>query len=142
MGLNVLRDAVFSVIPGGADDGTFTGSTPLVIKVDTVTISQNSTLEDHSTAQDATPLNRITKIDWEVTVETKMSRAGATGVENTIAVNELIGFEAIQAGSTTLDLECPKGIVSSVEFAYAGPNTLRFTLKPYGDPLTISFTAT
>jgi hypothetical protein len=142
MALNVLRDAVFTVIPGGADDGTWTGTTAVTVLVDTVTVSQNSTLEDHSTAQNATPLNRITKIDWEVTIETKMSRTGSTGLENVLQANELVGFTAIQAGTTVLDVSAPKGIVSNVELNYAGPNTIRCTIKPYGDPLTLSFTAT
>lgn len=141
MATNVLRDCVFSVIPGGADTGEFTTGSALTFLVDTVSITQTNTIEDHSTAQNATPLNRITKLDWEISVETKMSRTGAVGLESVLVVNELVGFTAIQSGSQTIDVQAAKGIVSSVELHYAGPNTLRFTIKPYGDPLLLAFNA-
>ena len=141
MATNVLRDCVFSIIPGGADDGQFNSQSAVTFLVDTVTISQTNTLEDHSTAQHATPLNRVTKIDWEITVETKFSRTGSVGLENVLAQNELIGFTAIQSGSQTIDVQAPSGIVSNIELNYAGPNTIRFTIKPYGDPLSLAFNA-
>jgi hypothetical protein len=141
MALNVLRDCVFSIIPGGADDGQFDTQSAVTILVDTVSVSQTNTLEDHSTAQSATPLNRITKIDWEVTVETKLSRTGSTGLENVLRLNELVGFTAIQTSSTAIDVQCPAGIVGNIELNYAGPNTIRFTLKPYGQPLSLAFNA-
>lgn len=141
MALNVLRDCIFAVIPGGADDGVFNPQPPVVIEVDTVSVSQTNVLEDHSTAQHGTPMNRITKFDWEVTVETKMQRTGSTGLENVLRLNELVGFSAIQTASTAIDVQCPAGIVGSVELAYAGPNTIRFTLKPYGVPLSLAFSA-
>ena len=141
MALNVLRDCIFSVIPGGSDGGTFTAASPVTILVDTVSISQHNQLEDHSTAQQATPVMRITKVDWEVTVETKLSRTGASGLENVLRLNELVGFTAVQTGTQALDVQCPQGIVSSIELNYAGPNTIRFTIKPYGQPLSLSYNA-
>lgn len=140
MALNVLRDVTFSFIPGGADDGAFaSGGTPLVVKIDTVTISQTNTLDDHSTAQDETPLNRITKKPWLCTCDTKMSRTGSTGLENLLVENELIAFTAIAAGNTTLDIEATSGIVGNIEFNYSGPNTVRFEIHPYGEALSLAF---
>jgi hypothetical protein len=139
MALNVLRDCIFSVIPGGADDGVFNAASPVVVLVDTVSISVTNQLEDHSTAQQGTPLMRLTKQNWEVTIETKMQRDGSTTLENVLRLNELVGFSAIQSANTALDAVCPKGIVSSVELNYAGPNTIRATIQPYGDPISLSF---
>jgi hypothetical protein len=139
MALNVLRDCIFSVIPGGADDGVFNAASPVVFLVDTVSISVTNQLEDHSTAQQGTPLMRLTKQNWEVTIETKMQRDGSTTLENVLRLNELIGFSAIQSATTALDAVCSQGIVSSVELNYAGPNTIRVTIQPYGQPISLSF---
>lgn len=141
MATNVLRDCVFSVIPGGADDGEFNTQSAVVVSVDTVNITQTNRLEDHSTAQQATPLNRIVKQDWEVRVETKISRTGSTALENVLRLNELVGFTAIQTISTAIDVQCPAGIVESVDLDYAGPNTISFVIKPYGQPLSLAFNA-
>ena len=137
--LNVLRDCIVSVIPCGADTGTYTSGSPVTVAVDTVSVSQTNNLEDHSTAQNATPLMRVTKQDWEVTIETKQNRFGSTGLENVLRLNELVGFSVVQTSSTSLDVYCPVGIVSSVELNYAGPNTIKVTIKPYGQPLQLSF---
>jgi len=139
MALNVLRDCVFSVIPGGADTGLFVAGSGTTILVDTVSISVKNQLEDHSTAQSSTPLNRVVKQDWEVTIETKQSRTGSSGLENVLRLNELVGFSAVQTSSTAMDVVCPAGIVESVELNYAGPNTIRVMIKPYGQPLSLAF---
>jgi hypothetical protein len=128
MALNVLRDCVFQVIPCGAVDGAYSAGSPVTILVDTVTITQTNQLEDHSTAQEATPLNRIKKQDWEVSVETKLTKAGSSGIENVLRLNELVGFTAIQAGSGAIDVQAPVGIIASIDLNYAGPNTIKFSI--------------
>lgn len=139
MATNVLRDCTFTLTPAGADIGSYTLGAPVTFKADTVAVSVNETLEDHSTAQDNTPLMRGTKKPFTITIETKMSLQASTGIENVIRNNDLVGFAATQAGSTTTDVSCECTRIETVEFNYGGPNTLRLVLQPYGVPLAQSF---
>lgn len=109
--------------------------------MDSITISQNNTLEDHSCATDEMTKHRIKKRAWEYTFETKMQEGGTAGIEYLLKNNELVGFYVpIMPGtlSTAQVLLGGHGVVTGYEFGYDGPNTLRFTLAPYGKGIGVT----
>lgn len=138
-GMNILKDCIITLIPGGDDDGEFVAGGPVVFKCDLVRVQHNPNLQDHSTNQDQDPMHRITKKDWTATFETKLNRQAASGVESIVNNNELAAFRVVQKGSSSTDLFCDAGILGTIEWEFKGPNTIRFEVKPYGLPLNFGY---
>lgn len=150
--------AVLTLYPGGVDDLIFgtggalnpdgtvaspgtagTGLTSLCF--DGMTFTQTNEVVDHSCTNEEYTKHRIKGRGQTFTFETKMQDAGASGVENLLKTNELIGFYVpIKPGglATAQVLLGGHGIVESVEFGYNGPNTVRFTLGPYGSGIGVT----
>lgn len=140
--INILNDVVFTFEgTTGGDDGnptrTGTGS-PVTFKADTVKYSGNRTLADHGTAQQAVEFNRITKTPESLTVETKLEKkANAALLSALLGTSGVVGNITATATGASID---GVGIVESFEFDYAGPSTLRFTMRQYGSGFTITTT--
>ena len=137
-GVNILTDIVFAVIPGGADDGAFTPGTPVTVKFDTVTITEEPSFYDGSTAQDAVPQNRANKLPWTAEFETKLSRTAAAGLTTILGTNQLVGFTTTEASTAVgqFDLFSGNGTLGSRTISYGEQGaTIRFTIIPYGTPL-------
>lgn len=72
----LLRDQIFTFTPGGADDGAFGATTPVVtdLKIDKATLRQMNELSDVSVAMEVDEFMRALRGDWEATFETKLDR--------------------------------------------------------------------
>jgi hypothetical protein len=135
----IMRDLTVSFFPGGGDDRIYNEGTELTSMVlDEVRVRLNRTLSDHGTEMNRNPIMRGLKEPFAISNRTKMSMTGKTGLENLIKSNDLIGFAYTLAGSETVTIA---GYALSKDFrlGYAGPNSLEFSLSPYGAaPTTLS----
>ena len=141
--VNILHDLDFIFTPGGADDGAFTAGTPITVRMDTVTVNQANQLVNVSTAQDLTPINRVSQIDWTITCQTKLARTAGDlkTFENIVVANLLIGFQAMERAGASGQFLLPRGdgIVESVDINYSGDAaTITVVIKPYGTPLIMT----
>lgn len=143
----VLDGATFSVQgTTGGDDGaalrTLSG-TAVTFKVDRCRVRYNRQTSDHSTGQDAIPLNRTTKIDWQIDVETKLDRPVGSGAKSQ-PLNTIVGTTGVIVkfvATTPAGGVEGFGLVQTVEWTHDSPGTLSFTLVPYGSDLTVTTTA-
>ena len=109
--------------------------------MDSITISQSNRLEDHSCATDEMTKHRIKKRSFDFQFEGKMQNAGTAGIESLLKLNEVIGFYVpIKPGTlaTAQVLLGGHGVVTGYEYGYDGPNTLRFSLAPYGKGIGVT----
>lgn len=143
----VLDGATFSVQgTTGGDDGsvarTLSGSA-VTFKVDRCRVRYNRQTADHSTGQDAIPLSRTTKIDWQIDVETKLDRPVGVGNKSQPLATILgtTGVVVKFVATTPAGGVEGFGLVQTIEWTHDSPGTLSFTLVPYGADLTVTTTA-
>lgn len=136
--INILLDAVFTIQgTNGGDDGVTSGRTPagspITFKADKVKPKIGRRLADHSTEQDLDELNRTTKITRELSVETKLDKTASAPLLTLLMANTgiIVQFTCTATGANITSAPY-YGIVENVEWEYAGPSTLRFNIKPYG----------
>lgn len=132
--VNILLDCTctakfVAVDAGGGED--FSGAAT-TFKMDKVSLKVTKTSADHSTAQDDVEFHRKTKNSWEVSCETKLANATLLAA---LKSNELARFTvtALTGLGFTVD-----ALITDFEPEYAGPSTLKFTLKPRGVMPTFS----
>lgn len=138
--INILADVVFTVQgTTGGDDGSKTrtpAGSPLTIFCDRVRTTLGRALADHSTAQDASEFNRMTKFNQSIEVETKLElKANAPLMALLASTNGVVvEFTATADGCSIEGV----GIVENIAPEYAGPSTLSFTIRQYGSPFVVS----
>lgn len=153
--------SVLTLYPGGVDDLIFgtggtlaadgtvatpgtagTGITSLCF--DSMSFTQTNELVDHSCSNEEYTKHRVKGRGQTFTFETKMQTGGASGIETLLKDNELVGFYVpIKPGglATAQVLLGGHGVVESVEYGFDGPNSLRFTLGPYGSGIGVTLGA-
>lgn len=140
--IGILQDAVFTLQgTTGGDDGVTTGrtlsGTAVTFKADKVSLQASRSLADYGTNQDEAELNRSNKQPQTVTVETKLEKKA-----NAPLLTALLGTTGvvvqITATATGANIGASYAIVESFEWEYAGPSTLRFTLRQYGSKFTLT----
>lgn len=143
--INLLQDTVVSLcIPGDGDTGLKPSAwgTPVTVLVDKVSVKDSIVTADHSAGQSGTPINRANKFDFEVTIDFKLfgKPASGNGITYTCRSGKQIRIliNATQAATAILG-EAVEGIITEAGREYAGPSTLRVTIKPYG-PLSTAVT--
>lgn len=73
---NILRDIVFTIEPGGLDDGAYGSAAAAVTALlDTFGFSSTTETDDHSTAEELHELHREVKKDFSFNFETKLKHA-------------------------------------------------------------------
>jgi hypothetical protein len=136
--VNILLDCSCSMQFAASDLGggeTYSGT--VSFKADKISVKETASTSDHSTAQDRVENHRLTKFGWEITVETKL--APQTGPSTfslltSLRSNDLGKLIVTCAGAGVV----ASGVITDVSAEYAGPSTLKFTLKSHGTPLTYS----
>lgn len=134
--VNILLDCVCSMTFSATDAGggeTYSGS--VSFKADKVTVNESTSTADHSTAQDRVENHRVNKTGWEVTVETMLypqTAPSTFSLLTSLRANDLgkLIVTCTGAGVTA------QGVITGVEVDYAGPSTLRFSLKAHGTALS------
>ncbi len=133
--VNILLDCTFSVSFSATDNGggeTFAGGG--TYKMDKVTYKYSKDTADHGTGQDEVEFHRKNKTKWEIVFETKLI-AGATSSTSLLYLlqtNELMCFVATALTGTTLTLTTPGALIVDIDADYAGPSTLKVTVKSRG----------
>ena len=133
-GVSLLLDCTISATFAAADAGggeTFANST--TFKVDKVGLKFNRSSADHSTGQDRVEFHRLTKEGWEATFETKL--ANATLLDR-LYDNDLMKFTV--SAATGIGFSNAEGLITGIEPEYAGPSTLKFSVKCRGSVPTIA----
>lgn len=131
--VNILLDVVVTLDGAGADDGAATpGGAPITILVDRVQVRHSMNTEDHSAGQQRGTWHRLTKQDDEVVFEMKLPTVSTAGVLNLVKNNDLLRFTISAGAGNNITGD---GLIADVERDYAGPSTLRLTLKRYGPDL-------
>jgi hypothetical protein len=138
--INILLDAVVTIQgTTGGDDGNPTrtlAATPITIEVNKVTVRNGRETSDHGTAQRAAQMHRTTKQPQEMTIETvldKLAAAPLLGLLNSTA--GVVVVVTITAVGCSIDGAV--AIVTSFDFDYDAPSTLRIELRQYGTLWTI-----
>lgn len=130
--VNFLLDCACTLTPGGADDGTYNAGSPVSFKADKVSWKRTRTVADHSTGQDKVEQNRLKKIGWVVTVETKLYSSSLLAA---LAGNELASL--VVTAPTGFGLTAT-GVISNDGGDYDSPSTLTFELSCYGTDLAFA----
>jgi hypothetical protein len=128
--VSVLLDCTVSMTfsPTDLGGGEVYGSLR-TFKVDKVSINENAGSSNHATAQDRTANNRHTGNDWEITCETKLYDPTLHG----LLKNNDCGKMTVTAPT---GLGCVgAGIIVGLGWEYAGPSTIKWTIKAHGDPI-------
>jgi hypothetical protein len=121
----------FSAVDQGGGE-TYGGA--ISFKADKVSPKKSIATSDHSTAQDQWENHRVTKYGWEVTVETKLYAQTAPSTYSLLAAlqsNDLGKIVVTATGAGVI----ASGVITNVDVDYAGPSTLRFTLKSHGSAI-------
>lgn len=133
--LNILQDCICSIQFSPTDlGGGETYGSAISFKADKITAKKSISTADHSTAQDQWENHRITKYGFEITVETKLyaqTPPNTYTLLSSLEANDLakITVTGNGAGFTA------SGVIGNVDTDYAGPSTLRFSIKAHGAPL-------
>lgn len=128
---NILTECTCSIKFSATDlGGGEVYSEVITFKADTVTVRESITTADHSTAQDQFEMHRMTKATWDVDVETKLYNSSLLAALRSNALAEII-----VTAPTGLGVDA-KGIITGVEASYAGPSTMKFSLKCHGSAVT------
>jgi hypothetical protein len=130
----LLKDAVMTILSQGTEDGTIGGpvGTAVTVCVDRIRIMQSREVVDASCQQDDFPVNRVTKLGWEMTVEMKLEKGGTFAAS--LQTNSLVSFEITASGYNVEGA----GIVTQIEATFDNPSTLSITIAPYGSGLTVT----
>lgn len=134
--VNILLDCVCAMTFSASDLGggeTYSGS--VSFKADKITVKETMSTSDHSTAQDRITNNRINKVDWDITVETKLypqTAPSTFSLLDALRSNDLGKLVVISTGAGVTG----EGIIGDVSVDYAGPSTLKFSLKAHGVALS------
>lgn len=136
--VNLLLDCVCSIKFSSTDSGGGESfGTALSFKADTVTVQETTQTSDHSTAQDRVENHRVTKTGWTITVETKLypqTAPSTYSLLSSLRSNDLAQMIVTSTGAGVTG----SGVLTDIAVNYAGPSTLKFTLKSHGTPLTYS----
>ena len=136
--VNILLDCTCSMTFSATDQGggeTFGGAVSFL--ADRITVQENINSADHSTSQDRVENHRLTKVGWEMTVETKLypqTPPTTFTLLSSLRGNDL-GFLTVT--STGAGYSGP-GLIIGLEVDYAGPSTLKFTLRSHGQALSVT----
>lgn len=142
--IGILHDALFTITATtGGDNGTLTrtasGQT-VTFLADRVRYRMRREVEDHSAAQMGAEWMRDTKLSEQVVVETKLERKANAALLGALlgTMGVVVQFSATAPGANVGTAAGGGAMVESVEFDYAGPSMLRFTLRNYGAPFTVT----
>lgn len=133
--VSILLECTCSIKAGGADSVTSpTWGSAVIFTADKVTCRRTVDEADHSGGQDAEEFPRFVKGRNEVTVECKFSNPDLIDLLQDNDVAQL----TIANSRTGMGMDPLACLITGYEPEYAGPSTLRFTLKSRGQQITFS----
>jgi hypothetical protein len=127
--VNILLDATCSMQFSLTDQGGGESfSNTISFKADKVTVRESVSSSNHATNQDPVAAHRKGQIDWEINVETKLYNSTLLGQ---VRGNDL-GRMIVTVPGFGVD---GRGLITDVEVDYAGPSTIKWTIKAHGTAL-------
>jgi hypothetical protein len=143
-----LSDVIFTIRgTTGGDDGnpvrTPAGTGAITVKFDRISFVSTEAIDDHASGQDVVDFMRGHRVSQTLTVETKLQKKAAAELADLLFSEDgvVLIFTATATGCSIGTQTTPSvggARVESKEFDYAGPSTLRFTLRNYGTPFYVS----
>ena len=130
----LLKDGTITMTSQGGEDGTLgpaVGSA-VTLCINSMRIVQTREVVDASCGQDSVPINRVSKLNWEVTIEMPLELGGTFAAS--LQTNSLVSFTATFPGYVVEGA----GIITSITASINNPSTLELTIVPYGSVLTVT----